>query len=143
MSKNGTNTHRKLALGLGWFSVGLGLAQILAPRGMAKLVGIEKGGGLMRVLGLRELINGCGILTQRKQSRWVWARVAGDVIDASLLSSTLATANSNRRRVAMATAAVAGVTALDVICGRRLWMSFAAGASPRLPKARSFTSQNP
>jgi uncharacterized membrane protein len=128
MSKNGTNTHRNLALGLGWFSVGLGLAQIFAPRGMAKLVGIEKGRGLMRVLGLRELINGCGILTQRKQSGWLWARVAGDVIDASLLSSSLGAANANRRRVAIATAAVAGVTAVDVICGKRLAASADAAA---------------
>jgi hypothetical protein len=122
--RNGTNTHRQLAVGLGWFSLGLGLAQVLAPRSMAKLIGINNGGPLMRVLGLREIVNGCGILTQRKRAGWVWARVAGDVVDVSLLGSSLMAATSNRRRVGIATAAVAGVTALDVLCGRRL----AAGA---------------
>ncbi|HEX7942408.1 MAG TPA: hypothetical protein VF488_11425, partial [Gemmatimonadaceae bacterium] len=50
-----------LANFLGVFSLGLGLAQMVAPEGMSKLVGImdaEGNRGLMRALGAREFSNG-------------------------------------------------------------------------------------
>src|SRR5690242_4397057 len=38
----------RLARGLGWFSIGLGLAEILAPRAVARTVGTRNHTGLMR-----------------------------------------------------------------------------------------------
>ncbi|MBV9957130.1 MAG: hypothetical protein JO360_01860, partial [Acidobacteria bacterium] len=32
---------QKLARGLGWFSLGLGLAEVLTPRGVAKVAGVR------------------------------------------------------------------------------------------------------
>lgn len=41
--------------GLGWFSIGLGLAELLAPRGIAKISGVRGNTGLIRLFGLREI----------------------------------------------------------------------------------------
>ena len=113
----------KLSKALGWFSIGLGLAQITAPRQLASMIGIEDDGGtvrLMRALGAREIASGVGILTQPRTPRWLWARVAGDVMDLALLGAAMRADGSQRSRIMAATAAVAGVAALDAFTGARL-----------------------
>jgi uncharacterized membrane protein len=106
----------RLAENLGWFSIGLGLAAIAAPRGLSRLIGANGNGLLLRAVGIRELASGIGILTNRKPSAWLWTRVAGDVMDLALLRLAFANRRANRLRLTTATAAVAGVTALDVRC---------------------------
>ncbi len=119
-----------LARALGWFSIGLGLAELVAPQGVARLIGIEGDAGnrrLLRSMGVREIASGVGILSQRKPTPWVWSRVAGDAIDLALLGSAIRSENAQKGRVVAATAAVLGVTALDVYCGTRLQQSDASG----------------
>jgi uncharacterized membrane protein len=120
----GDGAHvERLARALGWFSIGLGLAEVLAPQSVARLAGIENDESNRRVLrgmGLREITSGLGILSQRKPSGWVWSRVAGDALDLALLGSALRSENAQKGRVVAATAAVLGVTALDVYCGTQL-----------------------
>jgi uncharacterized membrane protein len=114
---DGQRHEEWLAKGLGWFSVGLGLSQVLAPRGVVGFIGVSddhRNCALMRMLGLRELACGVGILTKRRPAGWVWARVAGDMMDLALLGTAMAEDGPGRDRVAAATAAVVGVTALDV-----------------------------
>jgi uncharacterized membrane protein len=50
----------------------------------------------------------------------MWGRVAGDVVDLTSLGSALTSRHANRTRIGTATAAVLGVTALDVLCARQL-----------------------
>jgi uncharacterized membrane protein len=115
------NVHEQLANGLGWFSIGLGLAEVLAPASLAKLIGAEgKHTGLIRFMGLREITAGIGILTNRRPAEWVWARVAGDAIDLACLGAAFASPKSDQGRLAAATAAVVGVTALDIYNAQRL-----------------------
>src|SRR5215212_5657277 len=111
---NGGDKVQCMAEGLGWFSIALGVAEFLAPRTVGRLIGVESRAGLMRLMGLREIISGVGILTQRNSAAWVRSRVAGDAIDLSMLASSLVSSDNDRTRVAAATAAVVGVTALDV-----------------------------
>jgi uncharacterized membrane protein len=105
---------------LGWFSVALGIAEIVLPRTLAGIIGIRDRRVLLRMLGVRELINGVGILATPMSAGWLWGRVAGDAIDLSLLGAALANGNGTRGRIAAATAAVGGVTAADVLCGIEL-----------------------
>jgi uncharacterized membrane protein len=56
---------------------------------------------------------GVGILTGHP-TPWVWARVAGDLMDLVLLGMAFNARNADRNRVAMATASVVGITALDL-----------------------------
>jgi hypothetical protein len=103
----------RLATFLGWFSVGLGLAELAAPRTVAQWIGVrddDRNCGILRAMGLREIASGIGILTQPQSAGWVWSRVGGDVMDLSLLGAALTSDRSQRGRVTAATAAVAGVT---------------------------------
>src|SRR3954465_11909897 len=110
-----------LARFLGWFSIGLGTAQLAAPKTMCKLVGADGDGSspaLMRLMGARGLTQGTGILTRPRPTMWLWSRVAGDAVDLTLLGLT---AVKNRRaRTAFAIANVVAVTVPDIYESRFL-----------------------
>jgi uncharacterized membrane protein len=113
----------KLATGLGWFSIGLGAAELLAPSKVAQLVGLpvkDKRETVLRAYGWREIAAGIGILSQSRPAGWLWARVAGDAVDLASLGSCFKAEHANRTKVTLSTAAVLGVTALDVICARQM-----------------------
>jgi uncharacterized membrane protein len=112
----------RLARGLGWFSVGLGLAELLLPGVVARLAGGHgKHTGLIRLYGLRELASGTMIFSQgRRPAAGVWSRVAGDAIDLATLGVAFLTPSTNKAGVTFAAANVLGVTALDVICAQEL-----------------------
>jgi uncharacterized membrane protein len=114
------DSEERLARGLGWFSVGLGIAQIAAPRAFARLVGLNGNRRLMRVVGIREIASGVGILSRRKPTSWLWSRVGGDLMDLMILGKALVSPSANRRRVATTTAAVTGVTVLDIRASQEL-----------------------
>ena len=80
-------------------------------------------------MGVREIVSGVGILAQPRPSGWVWARVGGDLLDLAYLGSALNSDYARRGRVTAAMAAVAGVTALDVLCAEQL-----SGESHARPK---------
>jgi uncharacterized membrane protein len=120
-SANGRN--RGLLNGLGWFSIGLGLVQVVTPGAVASLIGLRdnpKTRGLLRSYGVREIAAGIGILSQARPANWVWSRVAGDVLDLSSLASALKANSPSKTRVVATTAAVAGITALDVLAAQKL-----------------------
>lgn len=104
---------------LGWFSVGLGLAEIFAPRKVAEFIGVDKPGPLP-LFGLRELAAGIGILSQKKPTGWMWSRFGGDLMDLTYLGDALLSARTDKAKVAAATAAVAGITLLDFYCSKQL-----------------------
>ena len=116
-------TGERLSLGLGWFSIGLGLAEVFAPGAVAQLIGVqdnERTRGILRFYGIRELGAGIGILSQPTAPAWLWGRVAGDLLDLSTLAAALNADATDRTRLAAASAAVVGVTALDLVCAQRL-----------------------
>lgn len=124
----GNRKYGRLALGLGCFSIGLGLLQIAAPRRVARLTGTRNRPRLLRLLGFREVATGVGILMQHKRPGWLRARVAGDAIDLALLAGAFTSNRSSAVKLAGATAAVAGVTALDILCERKLSRASNGGA---------------
>jgi len=112
---------RRLAKGLGWFSIGLGLSELLAPRAIANIAGVSNTRtGLIRLYGLREIASGIGIFAQKDPSQAMWSRVAGDVLDLTSLSVACTSPDAKRGRITLATANVLAVTALDVICAKQL-----------------------
>ncbi len=117
--QNGETTEQ-LALGLGWFSIGLGLAELLAPRSVAQLIGMPNANtAVLRAFGVREIGAGLAILSEPDRPAWLWSRVAGNAVDLSYLASGLNEDNDSNK-VAAAMAAVLGVTALDVIVAQQL-----------------------
>jgi uncharacterized membrane protein len=121
-----------VAKGLGVFSLALGLPQTLAPRRMNRLIGVEddtKSALLMRAVGVRELVAGVGIFTDRRPNGWIWARVAGDTMDLALLGAALRSRSRSQARTLAATGAVAGAFAADVADAVRLSRSAKADAN--------------
>jgi hypothetical protein len=107
---------RPLATFLGLFSLGLGLAEAVAPGRMSRLTGVPHR-GLIRGYGMREMTSGVGILTSDRPAPWLWSRVAGDALDLATLAAAYAEARrEDRTRILAAAGAVVGVTALDVLC---------------------------
>jgi hypothetical protein len=108
-----------LASMIGWFSLGLGALEIFATEEVCEFLGMEDQATLVRLYGVREIAKGLGILSQRRPRGWMYARIAGDVLDLATLAMNL---ESNRKRsnVAFAMGAVAGVMALDILCARQL-----------------------
>ena len=114
----------RLARALGWASLGLGIADALVPRRLARLIGVSDTAGnavVLRVAGIREIASGIGILVQPRPVGWVWARVVGDGMDLFFLARQLTRSDSAQRRpIGIALASVGGLTALDVRSGLKL-----------------------
>lgn len=71
-------------------------------------------------MGVRELATGAGILMQRRPEAGLWARVAGDVLDATLLASAYKSRSTARGRIAGAVGMVSAVGIADYLCARRM-----------------------
>ena len=71
----------KLARALGWFSIGLGLAELIAPHSITRALGLRGKESLVRSYGAREIAAGVLSLSTEKQAG-LWSRVAGDGLDA-------------------------------------------------------------
>lgn len=106
---------------LGWFSIGLGLAQLLAPRSVARVSGLRGVSPFwIRAIGLREMACGVGLLRGDSRPAWRWSRIAGDAMDLSLLGVAMVRPRQARARLAATAAVVAGVTAIDYIASAQL-----------------------
>src|SRR5690606_8646744 len=126
LPRNAMNVERT-ARGLGWFSLGLGLTQLLAPVRLGRLIGVGDRRHLMRAMGAREVPHGLAILAPSRRAPGVgarapgvWSRVAGDALDTGLLAAALAGEQNERGRVAGALLAVLPIGVLDFLTARRL-----------------------
>jgi hypothetical protein len=113
--------YKKIGLGLGFFSIGLGLLEVAAPGRLARWLGVE-GSTAKTIIGLfgaRELLAGGMLLRGPAVSTNVWNRVIGDGMDAAALG--LAFRRSDRKgAVAGALAFVGGAALIDLITARGL-----------------------
>ncbi len=133
-----TDSTLAVAQGLGWFSIGLGLVEVLAPQALARGLGMRGHERLIASYGAREIATGTGILTARDPTPWIWGRVAGDALDLGTLATGLDGRNRQREKVGWALAAVAGVTLLDLLCGRAL---SARRSGRRLARHRDYSDR--
>jgi hypothetical protein len=110
---------QRSAIGLGWFSIGLGLTELLCARGLCRWMGMRGKEDLIRFYGVREMAAGIGLLAAKEKAPWVWGRVGGDMLDIATLAAAF---EGNPRKGALMTAlaAVAGATAADVITAQQL-----------------------
>jgi uncharacterized membrane protein len=137
----------RLAAGLGWFSVALGVAELAAPRRVARLIGISPDSttaSIVRSYGVRELGTGLAILTQPDRAGWLWSRVAGDVLDVASLSRAMSAPGTHQGRARVATGAVLGVTVLDIWAARQLsraWDGAALESDHTRERARERTTR--
>jgi uncharacterized membrane protein len=108
---------------LGWFSLGLGVPQTVAPGSVNRLIGVRDDSSSrvwQRVVGMRELAAAAGIFSRPRPAGWLWARVAGDIEDLALLGAAWRRKERRAGRLAAATASVAGITAVDAFTAARM-----------------------
>lgn len=109
--------HRKLGLGLGIFSIALGLGELLASRRITRALDAEGHETLVKAFGARELIAGASLLAAPTAPINAWARAAGDVLD--IAATGAAVRNSPRNSMAWgALAFVVGALVLDTLTAR-------------------------
>lgn len=107
----------RAAQALGWFSIGLGAVELLAPHRLTRSLGMHGHEKLLRAYGVRELAAG-GLTLVANRRLGLWSRVAGDAIDATTILPALRRRNARRGRAALALAMVLAITALDVMAAR-------------------------
>ena len=104
----------QLARALGWFSVALGVMELVAPGRVARAAGLEGKEGLVRAYGARELMAAVPTLSMDKKAG-LGARIAGDLIDIVTLLPALSTRNPGRANAMQALMFVSAITVLDVM----------------------------
>jgi len=107
-------TAQTLARGLGWFSIALGVVELLAPGAIKRNVGTPGPSAVVAGYGLREIGAGVAILMARKPVQKVWGRVAGDAVDLATLMPAMSRHNPQRANASAALAFVLAATALDL-----------------------------
>src|SRR3954467_7801798 len=114
------SSRDKLARDLGYFSIALGVAELLAPKTIGNAIGLKGMEPVIRAYGAREVATGVAILASHDPQPWIWARVAGDVADIATVAAGLQQDNARTENKVMTLAALAAVTAVDVACASAL-----------------------
>ena len=109
-----------LARGLGWVSLGVGLAAIAAPVPLMKALGLSDHPNLGRFLGVRDIVLGAGILRGQNTASWVQARGIADALDVALIIGGTVTGGFRRDRAPISLASGAGFSVLSFWLARRL-----------------------
>jgi hypothetical protein len=109
----------RLGRALGWFSMGLGFTELVAPRMLTRWLGVEGKEGLVRAYGAREIASGVMCLSVNNDYG-AWSRVAGDVIDLASLAAAYRDDNPKKSNVGIAIAAVTGIAIVDALAGQSI-----------------------
>ena len=105
---------------LGWFSIGLGVAELVCPESISRLSGV-KSHRIIKLAGLREIATGVAALSCGRPTIAMWGRVVGDAMDLAVLADAMVDNDRESRQAATKAAiAVGGVTALDFMAATEL-----------------------
>jgi hypothetical protein len=111
--------HR-LARTLGWVSIGGGLAVEAIPRPLMKVLGLGDRPKLARLLGVRELVIGTGLLRSNNTAAWCRARGIADALDVALIVVGASAGVVRRNRAPIGVASGACFSAFSFWLARRL-----------------------
>lgn len=118
------------ARSLGWASIGIGLTELLTPGKVEGMLGVRNGEntGILRALGIREIMTGIDILSHRDPTPGIWSRLAGDAVD-GILMAIVGRKTRNPSGYSKALVMVLGITLLDMFLAA--WLG-----GKRLPASR-------
>jgi len=120
LARPSPSTPRTIATTLGWFSIALGAAELLAPKTLARGLGMRHGAPILKAYGARQVATGVGILALGNKAPGIWSRLAGDALDIATLVSIAIENPAKKRNLGIACAAVLGATAADIACAALL-----------------------
>ena len=109
---------------LGLASLAVGMTELAAPRALESTMGIGNGEntGILRTLGVREIMHGFDLLMHDKPTQGLFGRVAGDMLDGALLA--VAFAKSRKPwGWALIAAAVTPIVLADMLCAAKKTVS--------------------
>ena len=98
-------SSKMMARGVGWLSIGVGLVALVAPPRIGGLVGYVEKPALLRLVGVRDLCIGAGLLGPGTGRHWHWARAASDGLDATIIAVNLVGGGTSRGRAMVGIAA--------------------------------------
>ena len=107
------SSNDKVAQGLGYFSIALGVAELIAPGAICRAAGMRDLETVVRGSGAREIATGVEILGSHDPEPWIWTRVAGDLADIATVAAGRQQDNNNRGRSAVALATLAAITLIE------------------------------
>ena len=101
---------------MGVFSYALGISQVLRPGSVNRLMGIpdhNPNHAVTRLIGIREIVTGTGVLFGKNTSGWMWGRVAGDIMDISNVAGQLAGRLGTREKLVPTLVVLSAIAVLD------------------------------
>ena len=104
---------------LGWFSIGLGLTELLAAPRLTRALGAEGNENIVRAMGARELAHGVLCLSI-DNGFGAWTRVGGDAVDLAALAALYRDDNPKKANVGLAIAAVVGCAIADLAAAKSI-----------------------
>lgn len=111
----------RLSQALGLASLALA-TPLLRPGAFARGVGVADAPpqrAAVIAVSARELVAAAGLLGARRRRGWLWARVAGDVMDLTLLGRSLRASRKGSSRTTAAAAAVGAISVVDLLAAVR------------------------
>jgi uncharacterized membrane protein len=130
---------------LGLVSAGLGSVTVARPTEVARAMGLKPNSNdvmLLRVIGARELISAAGLVMRRRPQRWMWARVAGDVVDIAFLVAAARERTKDSQRVVAVGSALAVITIFDIASALRVRRADAQSGGEKMIRARAAITVN-
>ena len=112
-------TSDRAAKALGWFSIGLGISQLIGAGRLLGMIGAKRT-GIARFYGIREIGTGIALLTASDPAPWAWARVGGDALDLGSLAGGFKTGAPRKGNRLLALLFVAATSVVDLACARRI-----------------------
>jgi hypothetical protein len=100
-------------------SIGVGLVALVAPPRIGGLIGYVEKPVLLRLVGVRDLCIGAGLVRQSNRRRWLWARAASDGLDATIIAANLLSTGTSRGRAMVGMAASLSSSLFAFLLARR------------------------
>ena len=109
-----------LSTGVGWVSLGIGLALTLAPNRSTRFLALEDRRGLASVVGASDLMIGTGLLVGQRRQPWMFARVFLNLVIAISYARTVMEDRPRRKRAGGGLCLMVALTVFDYTLARRL-----------------------
>lgn len=113
------NVH-KIARGIGWLSIAVGLQLVVAPGSGTRNFGMGERPTLGRIMGARDLVVGAGLLRGEDTRTWLIARGINDAVDAAIILGGAAFGAFPRNRAPVGFAVATSLSVASLILARRL-----------------------
>ena len=110
----------KLARGIGWLSVVVGLQLVVAPKIGTRNFGMGERPTLGRIMGARDLVVGAGLLRGKDTKAWLVARGINDAVDAATILGGAALGIFPRDRAPVGLAVATSLSVASLLLARRL-----------------------